>query len=281
MLPEESPPVTNKLERLAHIRESFRLLAGADAANAIRAAKELADDNERETALLTLVAEWTGGELGPARQRAQYIAALGLEAGLGMELVRNPELAMLWANELTEGAAKSVLLHGIATAVAATDPVGALAMSAQVPEAERQKFSDAVYGRWAADDTAAALQWVEQVPDPAEKQAALQAVREVAPVGIGAEMRMQDGYPIINRLIPGTPAELSGQLHAGDRIVGLAQGDSSLVEARGLSLQQVVEMIRGAPGTAIQLQVLPADAPPNSAPQTVVITRDQLKFKKQ
>jgi len=39
-------------------------------------------------------------------------------------------------------------------------------------------------------------------------------------------------------------------------------------------------MIRGAPNTMVQLQVLPADAPPNAAPRTVSITRDQLKFKR-
>jgi len=93
-------------------------------------------------------------------------------------------------------------------------------------------------------------------------------------------MRMQDGYPVINRVIPGTPAELSGQLHPGDRIVALAQGDNSFVEARSLSLQQVVQMIRGAPGTILQLQVLPADALPDSMPQTISIIRDQIKFKK-
>lgn len=276
----ESDSRTNKLERLAQVRETFRVLAGGDARVAMRAAKELSDENERETALLTLVTEWTHGELSPARQRAQYIGALGLEVGLGMELIKNPELAVVWASELTEGFGRSALLQRTAATMAATDPAGALALSAEVPESERQKFSEAVYARWAADDTAAALQWAEQLPDPGEREAALQAVRDVAPVGIGTEMRMQDGYPVINRVIPGTPAELSGQLHPGDRIVALAQGDNTFVEARSLSLQQVVQMIRGAPGTILQLQVLPADALPDSMPQTISIIRDQIKFKK-
>jgi len=34
----------------------------------------------------------------------------------------------------------------------------------------------------------------------------------------------------------GTPAELSGQLHPGDRILVLAQGDNSFVDARAIAL---------------------------------------------
>jgi hypothetical protein len=39
-------------------------------------------------------------------------------------------------------------------------------------------------------------------------------------------------------------------------------------------------MVRGAPNTILQLQVMAADAPPNSPPRTVAILRDQVKFKK-
>jgi len=76
------------------------------------------------------------------------------------------------------------------------------------------------------------------------------------------------------------PAELSGQLHAGDRIVAIAQGNDSFVDAHGLPLKDLVDMIRGAPGSLLQLQVLPADAAPGSPPQLVAITRDQIKYKR-
>jgi hypothetical protein len=278
--PDESVPATNKLQRLTDVREGFRVLAAGDPAAAVRAAKQLTDDNERETAMLTLVSEWTRGELSPASQRARQIVVFGLEAGLGMELVKTPELALLWANELTDGPGRAALLRQTAVILAAADPAGALAFSAQVPEKDRSQFFRAVYGGWAANDTAAALQSVDQMADPTEREAALQAIREVAPVGIGTEVRMEDGYPVINRLVPGTPAELSGQLHPGDRIVALGQGDGSFVEARTLSLAEAVQMIRGAPGTPLQLQVISADAAPGAAPRTISIVRDQIRFKK-
>ena len=105
------------------------------------------------------------------------------------------------------------------------------------------------------------------------------AIRSSAPVGIGAELKMQDGYAVINGLIPGSPAQLSGLIHSGDRILALAQGDNAFMDARGLTLQKIVEMIRGAPNTVLQLQVLPADPTGNALPRTITIPRDQLKFK--
>src|SRR6266404_765673 len=50
--PPENPAVaTNKLDRLTQIRETFRALAGGDKTNALRAAKQIMDETERETAL--------------------------------------------------------------------------------------------------------------------------------------------------------------------------------------------------------------------------------------
>src|SRR5438128_3416630 len=50
---------------------------------------------------------------------------------------------------------------------------------------------------------------------------------------------IQDGYPVLKELLPGTPAALSGPLHAGDRILALAQGDNSFVEANSFSLADI------------------------------------------
>ncbi len=148
--------------------------------------------------------------------------------------------------------------------------------------AEGRLGVDAVFAAWAQHDTEAALQWVEQhLSDPGERDMALDAIRKVAPVGIGAEIAQQDGYAVINRLIPDSPAELSGQLHSADRIVAVAQGDSAFLDTRQLPLSELVQAIRGAPGTLIRLQVLPAAAPPDSPPATVTLFREQIKHKKQ
>jgi hypothetical protein len=281
-LSASQPPIlTNKLGRLAQIRERFHSLAGGDPATALRRAKELSDETERETALLTLVTEWTGGDLQPPRDRAHAVDSFGLEAGLGMELVKNPELAVLWANEMTEGPGRAALLQQTAIALTDSDPNAAFDLSRQLSQTEQRAFFDAVFAGWAGKNTDAALQWADQLTDPAERDAAIQAIRSAAPVGIGTAVGIEDGYAVIKQLIPGAPAELSGQLHEGDRIIAsLAQGDNAFVDAHNIALKNIVDMIRGLPGTVLQLQVLSADAPPGSPPQIVSITRDQLKFKK-
>ena len=270
---------SNKLERLEQTRQTFRLLAAGDPASAMRAAKELKDETERETALLTLVSEWKQGELRSPRERARAIANFGLEAGLAMELSDNPELATLWANELTDGRSRMAVLREMAGSMVASDPATAFAIGDQFPEEARPRFYDALFATWGGKDTDAALRWAEQLADPAQREAALKAIRSSAPVGIGAALTVRDGYPVINQLVPGSPAQLSGQIRAGDRIVGLAQGDNAFVDARGLPLEKIVELVRGAPSTVLQLQVLSSDAPPNAPPRTVALTRDQVKFK--
>jgi hypothetical protein len=278
--PAEKPAATNKLERLDQIRGTFRALATGDPTNALRAAKQITDETERETALLTLVTEWKHGELGPPRQRAGSIANFGLEAGLGIELAGNPELAVAWANELTEGAGRRAVLRETAIRMVSSDPSAAFALSEQLPLEERRNFIGSLFAGWGAVDTDAAFKWAGQMPDPVARDEAVQAIRTTAPVGIGTALGMVDGYPVINELIPGAPAALSGQIHPGDRIVALAQGDNSFIDAHNLPLEKIVEMIRGAPNTVLQIQVLAADAPQSSAPRTVAILRDQIKFKK-
>jgi hypothetical protein len=272
--------ITNKSERLNRIRQTFAALAAGNPTNALRAVKDLSNDTERETALLALVTQWTQGHLSPAQDRAHYISTYGIEAGLGVELADNPELAVLWANELTEGAGRAAVLRRTAAALVGSDPASAFALGEQLPPEEQQNFLHAVLASWSAADTDAALKYAGQLQDPAERDAALAAIRTMAPVGIGAALRMQDGYAVVNQLIPGTPAELSGQILPGDRIVALAQGDGAFVDARGLPLKDVVDMIHGAPNTTVQLQLLAANADPETPPRTVSIVRDQLKFKR-
>jgi hypothetical protein len=272
--------ITNNLERLNRIRQTFVALAAGNPTNALRAAKDLTNETERETALLALATQWTQGRLSPARDRAQYIATYGIEAGLGIELANNPDLAVLWANELTEGAGRAAVLRRTAAALVGSDPAAAFALGEQLPAEEQPNFLNAVFASWGAADTDAALTYADQLQDPAQHDAAIAAIRTMAPVGIGAALSIQDGYAVINQLFPGTPAELSGQVHPGDRIVALAQGDGAFVDARGLPLKDIVDMVRGAPNTTLQLQLLGADAGPETPPRTVSILRNQLKFKR-
>lgn len=274
--PAAVQPVETKLERLDRIRETFRKLA-AEPKSAIAAVKELTDEAEREAAMLSLVSVWRNGELNPPQMRAALIAEYGLETGLGLELAKNPELALLWASELTKGT--TIQERVGAEFVANTNAAAALVLADQMPSRERRQYLDSIISEWALHDTDAALAWADQVEDPAERDADHLAIRQVAPVGIGTQLQITGGEAVISGLLPGTPAESSGLIHPGDRIVGVAQGDGVFLNARGLPLQDLVQAIRGERGTMVQLQLLSADSPPDSAPRTVTILRDQIRHK--
>ena len=82
--------------------------------------------------------------------------------------------------------------------------------------------------------------------------------------GIGAEVTERNGQIIVVAPIPDTPAEDAG-IHSGDVILEV---DGQSVE--GLSVFEVVDLIRGPGGTDVELLVL---HPKASSPVTIVITR--------
>ncbi len=93
-------------------------------------------------------------------------------------------------------------------------------------------------------------------------------------VGIGAVLTEIDDYTTIRELVPGGPASLSGQLKIGDRIVGVAQGAGGAMEdVVGWRLDDVVALIRGAMGSTVRLDILPADNGPDAANRTVALIR--------
>jgi carboxyl-terminal processing protease len=75
--------------------------------------------------------------------------------------------------------------------------------------------------------------------------------------GIGASLSSQDGYTVVEELIPGGSAEKSGDLKAKDKIIGVAQGkDGVFDQVIDMPLREVVQKIRGAKGTTVKLNVL-------------------------
>lgn len=98
-------------------------------------------------------------------------------------------------------------------------------------------------------------------------------------VGIGAELRSEDGYAKIQRLVPGGPAERGGKLAVNDRIVAVAQGNGEFEDVVDMKLDRVVERIRGKKGTTVRLQVLPASSTDPSKLDVITIVRDEVKLK--
>jgi carboxyl-terminal processing protease len=100
--------------------------------------------------------------------------------------------------------------------------------------------------------------------------------------GIGATLTNEGDYVKIADLIVGGPAARSGLVLKGDRIVGVAQGENGqIVDIIGWLTNDAVKLIRGAKGTTVKLQLLPADAVPGSPVKEVKIVREKIKIEDQ
>lgn len=101
-------------------------------------------------------------------------------------------------------------------------------------------------------------------------------------VGIGAVLQERNDYTTIRELIAGGPAQLSGKLAVGDRIVGVGQGeDGPIKEVVGMRLDEIVQLIRGAKDSVVRLDILPAEAGPEGGHRIISLTRDKVSLDKQ
>jgi len=101
-------------------------------------------------------------------------------------------------------------------------------------------------------------------------------------VGIGAVLAELDEYTTIRELVPGGPASLSDQLKIGDRILGVAQGESGVMtDIMGWRMDDAVALIRGEPNSVVRLDVLPADAGPDGKHKLVSLIRKKISLEEQ
>ena len=96
-------------------------------------------------------------------------------------------------------------------------------------------------------------------------------------VGIGAVLRSEDGYAKIVSLVPGGPAAKDGRLKPNDKIEAVAQGDGPLLDAVGMKLDRLVQLIRGDKGTTVRLKVIPAESK-DSSEVVIALVRDEIKL---
>lgn len=100
--------------------------------------------------------------------------------------------------------------------------------------------------------------------------------------GIGAMLQAEDGYTKVKRLVPAGPAEKAGQLKAGDRIVGVAQGsDGEIVDVIGWRLDDVVQLIRGKKDTVVRLELIPQKSKDEHKTKIISIVRNTVKLEEQ
>ncbi len=97
--------------------------------------------------------------------------------------------------------------------------------------------------------------------------------------GIGAVLSSDNGFTVIEELIPGGGALRSGMLKPKDKIIAVAQEREKPVDVIDMDLHDVIRMIRGKKGTQVTLTIL------RQAERTerfdAMIMRDKIDIKEQ
>ena len=96
--------------------------------------------------------------------------------------------------------------------------------------------------------------------------------------GIGAELRTEDEYTKVARVIPGGPADMQGILKAQDRIISVGQGDEELVDVIGWRIDDVVHLIRGAKDSIVRLELIEGGNDSSDSTKIIAIVRDKVKL---
>ena len=113
----------------------------------------------------------------------------------------------------------------------------------------------------------------------AENMDDLQIQMQLSLEGIGALLSSDNGFTVIEELVPGGGAERSGLLKPKDKIIAVAQKGEKPVNVNDMDLRDVIKMIRGKKGTQVTLTIL------RQAEQTnrfdVTIRRDKIDMKDQ
>jgi carboxyl-terminal processing protease len=96
--------------------------------------------------------------------------------------------------------------------------------------------------------------------------------------GIGAQLRSDDGYTVVDSIVPGGAADTDGRLKVGDTILGVGQAEGEIQDIYEWRLDDVVGQIRGHKGTVVRLRVRPEDG---GEAQIIEITREVIELTEQ
>jgi carboxyl-terminal processing protease len=104
--------------------------------------------------------------------------------------------------------------------------------------------------------------------------------------GIGARLKYDDGYTVVEDVIKGGAAAANGKLVKGDKIIGVDPdgpgGSAETIDVVEMKLSKVVEKIRGPSGTKVTLQVKKEEGGIEDytmTRQTVKLTEQEVKGK--
>jgi hypothetical protein len=94
--------------------------------------------------------------------------------------------------------------------------------------------------------------------------------------GVGIALRKDGEDLVVNIVLPDAPAAASQAIHVGDRIIAVAQGNGADVQVNGLTITEVVRLVRAPNGTSVRLTIVPAKKDDTQA-YVVTLVRGELK----
>ena len=96
--------------------------------------------------------------------------------------------------------------------------------------------------------------------------------------GVGAVLSVDDGAVKIVEIMPGGPMAVDGRIKAGDKIVGVKQGDGELEDILWQPLRKTVRKIRGEKGTRVTLEIVPRNDPTGGSRKLIELVRDEIQL---
>jgi len=97
-------------------------------------------------------------------------------------------------------------------------------------------------------------------------------------IGIGCILSDKDGFCLVSDLVPGGPAQKSGQINPGDKIIAVAQGTADFANVVGGKSRKAVKLIRGQEGTLVRLKIIPAGMTSEADAKIISLKREQVKL---
>jgi carboxyl-terminal processing protease len=115
---------------------------------------------------------------------------------------------------------------------------------------------------------------------PAEQLEEFKISMNLSLEGIGVSLSSDDGYTIVQEIIPGGSTDRQKALQPKDKIIAVAQDAKEAISIVDMDLSDVVKMIRGKKGTKVTLTVVRQKGG-SSSTFNVTITRDKVDMKEQ
>ncbi len=195
------------------------------------------------------------------------------------------ELDQVWRDQVEDMILTEVLRRENLTALAAAkgkeSPLAKEKSVTEKMQARIKRMRNEIQEADREDMVSYLLNAVAHVYDPhsdymgAREEQRFKDMIKASIVGIGAKLQSDDdGSTTIEGIVKGGPAAKCGQLQLGDHIVAVSQhGDENWTDVMFLSIDKVVDLIRGQKGETVKLRVQSADT---GEEKVVSIVRDEI-----